>query len=54
MSDKKSFEQIMNDLQRELVSMTWEMKAPKDEEDFVIGRIVLAVGALKDLYRKRT
>lgn len=51
---EKTFDQIMSDLQKELVNMTWEMKAEKQDEDFVIGRIVLAIGALKQLYAKRT
>jgi hypothetical protein len=54
MSDKRTFEQLMNDLQKELVTLTWELKGSKDEEDYVIGRIVLAIGALKQLHGKRT
>ena len=51
---KKNFEQLMNDLQKELVSMTWELKGSKDDEDYTIGRIVLAITALKQLHAKRT
>ena len=51
---KKSFEEIMNALQKELVDLTWALETPKDEEDYVIGRIVLAIGALKQLHGKRT
>ena len=55
MSEKKpTFEQLMNNLQKELVEMTWALKGTKDEEDYVIGRIVLAIGALKQLHGKRT
>jgi hypothetical protein len=55
MSDRKeSFEQLMDRLQKELVEMCWEIKGPKDEEDFAVGRIVLAISALKQLHCKRT
>ena len=54
MSDKRTFEQLMNDLQKELVSLTWELKAEKEDEEFVIGRVVLAITAIKQLHAKRT
>lgn len=50
----KTFEQLMDDLQKQLVELTWELKGPKDEEDYVVGRVVLAISALKQLHRKRT
>ena len=54
MSDKRTFEQLMNDLQKQLVELTWEMKGSKEDEDYTIGRIVLAISALKKLHGKRT
>ena len=49
-----NFEQTMDKLQKELVELTWELKGSKQDEDYTIGRIVLAIGALKQLHAKRT
>lgn len=49
---EKSFEKLMDDLQKEMVEIAWKLKGPKDEEDFAVGRIVLAIQSLKRLHSR--